>query len=332
MHTVSYAEVPTHQVSKPRRTRRHVQRHLELEPLEDRRLLSGASSISFTFSFNLNQIVNSIPSVVPFTVTFTSSFTNAAAGSAASFLAGTSSSQVAAAQNAATPLVFITPISPSVFSSSAEHDGEEPVVILFFTPQTVVHLGASSAPATGQRARAVSVEQEMPSMTAGNMFGQSLFDTVSGMANPTLVPATAMEDSAGTSLIDLVEPLEPGAPVNAPKALENKAAPAKDAAPKPAPAPQANPKADATTAQLPSLELDEALAMMSAAPELGPTPQDQAIASASDSTPKLVGAAAIAIGGYHLLYGQRDRFRDGRFRTGSRRWLADGSRFEPSMN
>jgi hypothetical protein len=137
-------------------------------------------------------------------------------------------------------------------------------------------------------------------------------------------------------LIDFIEPAEPAVANAAPQQPEIKAAPApaEDAAPKPAPIqqqPQPN-AAEAKEAELFSLRLDKALELMTAAPDLGPTPQDQAIATASDSSPKLVAAAAIAFGGYHLLFGRSERFRDGRFRTGSRRASPDGSRFQPSMN
>jgi hypothetical protein len=342
MHIVNYGSAHGRTLSKPRRTRRIGQWRLECEALEDRRLLSGGAtttpSITFTFNFNVNQFANSIPNIVTFSVTFAtgSASANASAASNAAINTANTASASVAAQTAAAKPVSITPISPSVFSPSATNDGEEPVVFLVFTPQNVVHLGASSAAATTQRAHAVSVEQDTTT-TSGNAFGQSLFDTVSGMADPTLVPATVVAPAPPeSSLIDLIEPLEPLVPAVEPKQPVNQGAPApaNDAAPKPAVVPPELLKApapDARASILPGFELDAALELMSSPPEFGPTPQDQAIATASDSTPRFVGAA-IAVGGYQLLFGRAERFRDGRFRTGSKRRLTEDLRFQPSMN
>jgi hypothetical protein len=302
-------------------------------------LLSAAASITFTFNFSVNAFANSVPSIVIFNFGPTGA---GVSGNAAGVSVGTVASSGGAAQSGGNSVVgslstvsstgAITPISPSLFSSSPA-TGEEPIEYLFFTPQTVVHLGASSAPATAQHVTAQGIEQETP-MATGNLFGQSLNDTVSGMANPRMVPASSLPSSS--SLIDEVEPAE--AVIEAPpaKPVERTAPPPRqdqDEAPKPkAPEVQPELKPDAKAAELPNLELDAALALMAPLPEVGPTAQDQAIASASDSTPRFVGAAVLTVSGYTLMLGQADRFRDGRFRNGQRRRRSsDTGRFEPSV-
>jgi hypothetical protein len=199
------------------------------------------------------------------------------------------------------PTTFlITPLNPNLTSSMNTPGGPPAILVIVPLAPLVVHLGASSAPATAQsNSTLMSNLDEMPPMTR---FGQS--DVFNGQR----VILEKLDITArGSSLIDFVEPFQPVAPVEAPQGQptpQGEQAPAPD---------------DATIRPLPPIsdpDVDAALDMTDARVLTRSRDADSAEADDQLSTTNtswsfsaIFGAAAVASGGYHLAMREADRFR-----------------------
>jgi hypothetical protein len=196
--------------------------------------------------------------------------------------------------------LLITPLNPNVTSSMNTPGG--PPVILVVVPLTtfVVHLGASSAPATAQtNSTLLSNIDEMPPMTR---FGQS--DVFNG---ERVFMETLDITPRGSSLIDFVEPFRPVPPIEAPQVQpepQGEQAPVPDAGKiRPLP-PISDPNVDA------ALDLTDARVLTRSRDADSSEADDQlSTANTSWSFSAIFGAAAVASGGYHLAIREADRFR-----------------------
>jgi hypothetical protein len=277
---------------------------------------AGAVSIEINIGTlaGLNQVEIFVAGGGPtFAPTSTASAGNG--GSAVGTLSGSSGNSVTGLTltSATTSSPSITPLNPNATSSTATSTnaatattGGQPIYVVPppLAP-AVVHLGASTAPATSQsNSTLMSNLDELP--PSSSRFGQGdVFE-----ARP-LFPAKVAAQAQSSSLIDFIEPFRPIAPAEVPQAQP---APKGEQAPAPAPAPDA-----ATLRTLPPLsqpDVDAALGLTDArvltrSRDGDAAQPDDGLSSVNTSwsLSAVFGAAAVAAGGYHLAMREADRFR-----------------------
>jgi hypothetical protein len=209
--------------------------------------------------------------------------------------------------NAVTPSEqSITPLNPNVTSSTNTPGGPPVFLVPPPLPPLVVHLTASTVPATNQsNSTALSLADEQPPQITH--FGQG--------GESEILPAVTGQikvESASNSLIDFVEPYRAVDPVPAqgvdpaqPGAGEKAPAPAPDPAnARPLP-PISDPDIDA------ALDLTDARILTRSSDDAAPRSDDNVDRGNNThwSLSALFGAAAVATGGYHLVLRESDRLR-----------------------
>jgi hypothetical protein len=199
----------------------------------------------------------------------------------------------------------ITPLNPSVTSSTNTPGGPPVILVPPPLPPVVVHLTVSTPPATNQsNTTLLSIADEQPPSITH--FGQG--------ADPEIhhaVSDQAKTESTSNSLLDFVEPYRAIDPTPA-QAVD----PAQPGAGEKAPAPAPDP---ANVRPLPAIsdpDIDAALDLTDA--RILTRSRDHAAARSDDhvdqgnthwSLSTLFGVAAVATGGYHLVLREADRFR-----------------------
>ena len=199
----------------------------------------------------------------------------------------------------------ITPLNPNVTSSTNTPGGPPVLLIPPPLPPLVVHLTASTTPATNQsNSTLLSIADEQP--PTNTHFGQGS-DSEIRHAVTEMVGA----DSTSNSLIDFVEPYRAVDPAPA-QAVDQAQPGAGDKAPAPAPDP-------ANARPLPPIsdpDIDAALDLSDA--RILTRSRDNAASRSDDNVDQgnthwslsaLFGAAAVATGGYHLVLRESDRLR-----------------------
>jgi hypothetical protein len=199
----------------------------------------------------------------------------------------------------------ITPLNPNVTSSTNTPGGPPVFLVPPPLPPLVVHLTASTVPATNQsNSTALSLADEQPPQITH--FGQGGESEIRGV-----VTEPVKAESASNSLIDFVEPYRAVDPAPAqevvpaqPGAGEKAPAPAPDPAnARPLP-PISDPDIDA------ALDLTDARILTRSSDDAAPRSDDNVDrANTHWSLSALFGAAAVATGGYHLVLRESDRLR-----------------------
>jgi hypothetical protein len=265
--------------------------------------IAGVNQLQVVF-FGVNGISSqTVGTDSVFSPTPTASFSGSGIGLGnASGIAGINNSGIGNnATGVILPTTFlITPLNPNLTSSTNTPGGPPAILVIVPLAPLVVHLGASSAPATAQsNSTLLSNLDEMPPMTR---FGQS------DMFNGQRVFLEKLDITAGSSsLIDFVEPFGPVPPVEAPQAQpapQGEQAPAPDDAQiRPLP-PISDPDVDA------ALDMTDARVLTRSRDADFSEADDQlSSTNTSWSFSAIFGAAAVASGGYHLAIREVDRLR-----------------------
>ncbi len=212
----------------------------------------------------------------------------------------------AAIGNGATGVIFpttalITPLNPNLTSSTNTPGGPPAILVVVPLAPLVIHLSPSAAPATNQSNSTLisNLDEQPPSTThfgQGDEFdGQQVF-----LEKIDVKPRSP-------SLIDDVEPFRAVAPDEVP---QGQAAPQGDQAPAPDGAktrplpPISDPNLDA------ALDLTDARVLTRSGETDASEPDDQFSSNnTSWSFSAILGAVAVATGGYNLALREADRFR-----------------------
>ena len=197
----------------------------------------------------------------------------------------------------------ITPLNPNVTSSTNTPGGPPVLLVPPPLPPLVVHLTASTAPATNQsNSTLISIADEQP--PTNTHFGQGDDPEIRGV-----VTQKVQAKSTSNSLLDFVEPYRAVVPAPA-----QQADPAQPGAGEKDPAP-----APINVRPLPAISdpnIDDALHFTDA--RILTRSRDHAASRSDDhvdqgnthwSLSALFGIAAVATGGYHLVLRETDRFR-----------------------